>query len=153
VRRGRLSIAAIAAVLLGLVFAGSASACSCVRSTPAESLARSDAAVVGRLLAVEPIGTAPPGAGEGRFEYRILRVYRGATLRRGAILTLRSSLSGAACGLPQRIGRRYGLFLGRAGGRWQASLCSVVAPDRLRAAAQSSGAPARGSAVPLNCAG
>lgn len=148
-RRGRLSIAAIAAVLLGLVFAGSALACSCVRSTPAESLARSDAAIVARLLAVQPVGSVLPGAGEGRFEYRILRVYRGATLRRGSILTLRSSMSGAACGLPQGIGRRYGLFLGRAGGRWQASLCSVVAPGRLRAAARSS--EARESGAGLLC--
>lgn len=148
-RGGRVAIAVVAAGLLGLVFAGSALACSCVRSTPAESLARSDAAIVGRLLAVEPVGTAPAGAGEGRFEYRILRVYRGATLRRGAILTLRSSLSGAACGLPRAIGRRYGLFLGRAGGGWQASLCSVVAPERLRAAARNAGARSPAAQAPL----
>lgn len=146
-RRGRLSIATVAFVLLGMVFAGSALACSCARSEPAQMLAKSDGAIVGRLIGVEDLGPGPLGPPEGRFSYRILHVYRGA-LRQGAILTLRSSLSGAACGLPQGSGRHYGLYLQRHQGRWRSSLCSVIAPEQLRAAAQ---AGARGSAsTPVN---
>lgn len=129
-----------------MVFAGSAFACSCAAVEPSEALGESDGAAVVRLLGVEPLGASPSGASQGRFEYRILRVYRGATLRRGATLTLRSSLSGASCGLPQGTGRRYGLFLARYRGRWSSSLCGVIAPARLRAAAAAGASGASGSA-------
>lgn len=130
-RWGRLPIAAVAAVLLGLAFAGSALACSCARSTPAESLARSDAAIVGRLLGVEP-----RGAGRAVYRYEVMRVYRGRrAIERGSKLGVLGSRGGAACGLPERIGARFGLFLQRDRRRWTGSLCGVVSPRRLRAAA------------------
>jgi len=134
VRGGRVAIAAVAAVLLGLVFAGSALACSCVRSTPAESLARSDAAIVARLLAVEP-----RGPGRAAFSYEVLRVFRGdKAIEPGSTLEVVGSRSSAACGLPERVGGRFGLFLLRDWGRWSGSLCGVVSPRRLKRAAQGS---------------
>ncbi len=146
-RGGRIAIAAVAVVLIGLVFAGSALACSCARSTPAESLARSDAAIVGRLLAVEP-----RGPGQAVFRYRVLRVFRGArAIERGSSLRVHGTRSGAACGLPERTGARLGLFLRRDRGRWTGSLCGVVSPRLLREAAKGSGANA--SAAPVHCAG
>ena len=146
-RRGRHSIAAIAVVLLGLVFAGSALACSCVRSTPAESLARSDAAIVGRLLAVEP-----QGPGQAVYRYRALRVFRGAkAIERGSNLRVLGSRGGAACGLPERTGARIGLFLYRDRDRWTGSLCGVISPRLLREAAEKHGAT-RPAMPSLDCA-
>jgi hypothetical protein len=141
VRGGRVAIAAIVFVLLGLVLAGSAVACSCAYKDPSEALAASDAAVVARLLRVEGTGVEFHGVPEARFKYRILHVYRGGPgLRRGATLALVSYLSGAACGLPEGIGRHYGLFLYRHKRRWSSSSCGVVSPADLRAAAQRTGA-------------
>jgi hypothetical protein len=143
VRRGRLSIAAIAVVLLGLVFAGSALACSCVRSTPAESLMRSDAAIVGRLLGVEQ-----RGPGRAAFRYEVLRVFRGRdAIERGSTLRVLGSRGSAACGLPERVGARFGLFLLDHRGRWSGSLCGVISPRRLRIAAQGGDARAARRAV------
>ncbi|HEX5927768.1 MAG TPA: hypothetical protein VFY48_00045 [Solirubrobacterales bacterium] len=145
-RGGRIAIAVVAVALLGLVDAGGALACSCLRSTPAESLARSDAAIVGRLLAVEP-----RGAGQAVYRYRVLRVFRGARqIERGSSLAVHGNRGGAACGLPERTGARLGLFLERARGRWSGSLCGTVSPRRLREAAQ--GTRAAASADP-DCAG
>ena len=100
-------------------------------------LATSDAAVVGRLLGIEQTGVEVYGLAEGRFEYRILHVYRGGKkFRPGGTLTLRSWLSGPApCGLPQGVGRHYGLFLWWGGERWRSSSCGVISPPDMRAAA------------------
>jgi hypothetical protein len=118
-------------VLLGLTFAGGALACSCAPATPSESLARSDAAVVGRLLAVEPHGVV-----RAAYRYEVLRVYRGRdAIERGSTVTVMSPRGSAACALPDRLGRRYGLFLLGDGGRWASGLCGVVSPRRLRSAA------------------
>jgi len=136
VRGGRVAIAAVSVVLLGLSFAGSALACSCAPSTPAESLAASDAAVSGRLLAVEP-----HGATRAEYRYEVLRVYRGrGEIERGATLKVMSPRGSAACALPDGIGRSYGLFLLGERGRWASGLCGVVSPRRLWAAAHKPGA-------------
>lgn len=131
-RRGRLSIAAVTVALLGLVFAGNALGCSCVPTTPAQSLARSDAAIVGRLLAVEP-----RGGSRAEYRYDVLRVYRGRdAIDPGSVVKVLGSRGSAACGLPERVGGRFGLFLTRRRGRWSGSLCGLVSPRRLRAAAR-----------------
>jgi hypothetical protein len=119
-------------VVGALVLAGNAHACSCAPATPAESLADSDAAIVARLLAVDPRG---PGRAE--YRYDVLRVYRGRrAIEPGSVLEVLSSRGSAACGLPERVGGRFGLFLGRESRRWVGSLCGVVLPRRLHAAAQ-----------------
>ncbi len=145
-RRGRIAIAGVAVVLL--VCPGSALACSCVRSSPAESLARSDAAIVGRLLAVEP-----RGPGRAVYRYDVLRIYRGRdAIEAGSTLKVIGSRGSAACGLPERVGGRIGLFLLDRGGHWSGSLCGVVSPRRLRIAAQGSGAARAPGATVANCA-
>jgi hypothetical protein len=119
-------------VLQGLFFAGSALACSCAPAAPSESLAQSDAAIVGRLLAVEP-----RGATRAEYRYEVLRVYRGrAAIERDSILKVTSPRDSAACALPNRLGRRYGLFLLGDGGGWASGLCGVISPRRLWSAAQ-----------------
>jgi hypothetical protein len=144
VRGGRVAIAAVSVALLGLVYAGSALACSCAPSSPAESLAGSDAAVVGRLLSVEPHGAA-----RAEYRYTVLRVYRGRdAIERGSILRVTSPRGPAACALPERVDRRYGLFLLGGGRRWASGLCGVISPRRLWSAARKPGnGQATGSAA------
>ncbi len=132
---GRIAIAVVSAVLLGLFFAAGALACSCAPAPPAESLARSDAAVVGRLLTVEAHGRA-----RAEYRYRILRVYRGREeIEPGSVLTVMSSRESSACALPTRVGHRYGLFLLGNGEDWASGLCGVLSPHRLWVAAEHPG--------------
>jgi hypothetical protein len=146
VRGGRVAIAAVSVVLVGLVHAGSALACSCAPADPSESLASSDAAIVGRLLGVEPDGPA-----RASYRYRVLRVYRGATrIEPSSVLTVLSPRGSAACALPDRVGRRYGLFLLDGGGRWASGLCGIVSPHRLWVAAKRPG-EGEGSASSVGC--
>jgi hypothetical protein len=135
VRGGRVAIAAVSVVLLGLVCAGSALACSCAPATPAESLARSDAAVSARLIAVEPRGAA-----RADYRFEVLHVYRGRdAIAPGSTLEVTSPRGSAACALPDRLGHHYGLFLLGDGQRWAGGLCGVISPRRLWAAARKPG--------------
>jgi hypothetical protein len=132
VRGGRVVIAAVSVVLLVLVCAGSALACSCAPASPAESLARADAAIAARLLAVEPRGAA-----RVTYRYEVLHVYRGRdAIAPGSTLTVTSPAGSAACALPARVDRNYGLFLLGERGRWAGGLCGVISPRRLWAAAR-----------------
>lgn len=144
-RGGRVAIAAVSVVLFGLWSAGSALACSCAPSSPAESLARSDAAVAARLLAVVPHGMT-----RAEYRYRVLHVYRGReTIEPGAILKVTSPRGSAACALPNGIGRHFGLFLLSDGRRWVGGLCGVISPRRLWVAARKPrGGQAAGSTAP-----
>jgi len=131
-RSGRLSVAGALVLAAVLGFAGSAHACSCAPTPPGKALRESDAAVVGRLVEVVPRGQL-----QADYRYEVQRVYRGAKkIEAGDMLAVRSAQSGAACGLPSRAARRYGLFLTRLGGRWRSGLCSVVTPRLLWQAAQ-----------------
>lgn len=128
----RLAIAAIVA-LGALVFTGSAQACSCAPQAPGEAMREADAAIVGRLVAV-----LPRGPGRADFRYRVQRVFkRGPGIRRGRVVAVRSARSAAACGLPRRLGRRYGLLLRRGEGRWAGGSCGLARPGRLAALARS----------------
>jgi len=148
VRGGRVAIAAVTAVLLGLIGAGSVLACSCAPSTPAEALAGSDAALAARLISVEP-----RGATQAAYRYRALHVYRGRQwIAAGSTVKVISPRGSAGCALPNGIGHSYGLFLLRDGRRWAGGLCGVVSPRRLWAAARKpGGGQATGSSS--HCAG
>jgi hypothetical protein len=130
-------------VLLGLVCAGSALACSCAPSSPARSLAESDAALIGRLLSVVPHGLT-----RAEYRYEVLHVYRGPNgLRPGATVKVTSPRGSASCALPEAVGRHYGLFLLGDGRRWASGLCGVISPQRLRSAARKPGAGQTGASV------
>lgn len=143
-RGGRAAIAVVSVVLLGLVGAGSALACSCAPSTPAQALAGSDAAISARLLSVQP-----HGATRAEYRYEVLHVYRGRdVIAPGATLKVTSPRGSAACALPGGIGHNYGLFLLGDGRRWVGGLCGVISPRRLWAAARKpGGSEAAGSLV------
>jgi hypothetical protein len=143
-----LSTALLSVALLGMVLAGSASACSCAPQAPAESLQESDAAVVARLVKVLPHGKL-----HADYRYEVRQVYRGAeTIDRGQMLTVRSGRRAATCALPRRLDHVYGLFLARGQGRWFGGICGVIEPRRLRHAAQGQAADsARASVQPVLC--
>jgi hypothetical protein len=137
-----LAVAAIGAAGATLGGAANAVACSCTYPGP-ESIRASDAAVVAKLIEVVPerdnagegAGSPSPAYDEADFRYRIKRVFKGRhRLERGDRLTIASTTSGAACGLPTQERRRYGLLLSRnqSARRWQANLCTVTSPGRLR---------------------
>jgi len=110
------------AILGALVFTGSAQACSCAPLPPGEAMQRADAAIAGRLVEVIPRGRV-----RAVYRYRVRRVYKpGAGLRRGQLVSVRSTRSSAACGLPTRKGRRYGLLLSRQRGGWTSGLCGLL---------------------------
>ena len=142
----RIGLLLAITVASGLAGADRAAACSCV-PVDAQSLRKSDAAVIAKLKRIEPIGQAEgspaPGAGQARFVYRVRRSLKGRRLDRGEHFSVRASTSGASCGLPTGVGRRYGLLLGRESGRWTASLCSVLEPEALRDLASDRGNRAR----------
>lgn len=132
-RGGRVAIAILSVALPGLVFAGSAAGCTCAPASPAEALRGSDAAIVGKLIAIEQKGPA-----RAAYRYRVLRVYRGREeIEPGSTISVLSGVDSAGCALPNRLQRRYGLFLtGNSRGSWASGLCGVVSPRRLWAAAQ-----------------
>jgi hypothetical protein len=115
---------------------------------PREAMRQSDAAVVGRLVEVVPRGLV-----QADYRYEVQRVYRGARMiDRGQVLSVRSARRAAACALPRRVDRRYGLFLTRATGHWRAGICSVISPRRLWAAAQQESRVQRSGDPPSGCA-
>ncbi len=123
----RLSLTAALVVLGGLAFAASAPACSCAPLKPAEALRESDAAIVGRLVKVMPRGSV-----RADYRYEVRKVYRGReAIERGQMLDVRSARRAAACALPRRLDRTYGLFLSRVDGRWTGGICGVIEPRRL----------------------
>ena len=147
-RRLAASSTAILAVAIALsVGVELAAACSCARdipyapgfTPPADARARSaheqmrsaDAAFVGTLVSVRPRSTL----GEANFRYRIRAVYKGKRrLRRGQIVTVRSARLTPTCGLPDEVGRSYGLLLYRRKGRprWRSGLCSLMSARDMR---------------------
>lgn len=128
----RLLWVSLCVVLAALVFAASANACSCAPQAPAESLREADGAIVGRLVRVLPHGSL-----HAVYRYEVLHVYKGGdAIETGRMLDVHGSRRAAACALPRRTGRSYGLFLFQRHGRWFGGICGVVAPRRLRRAAE-----------------
>jgi len=100
---------------------------------PARAMRAADAAIAGRLLRVIPRGRL-----KADYRFRVQHVYkRGRGLRRGRVVSVRSARQSSACGLPRRVGRRYGLLLRRYKGRWTSGLCGVLKPRQLGSAARS----------------
>ena len=101
---------------------------------------RADAAIVGRLIEVRPVGSPDAETGPADFRYRVEGVYKGGRrLRRGRVVTVRGlNAPQAACELPAETGQRYGLLLHRRRTRppWRAGLFDVMSPRELREAAR-----------------
>ena len=124
-------IGSVLVVLAMLAFAASATACSCAPQAPAQSLREADGAIAGRLVKV-----LPHGALHAVYRYEVRHVYKGGgSIEAGKMLDVHGSRRAAACALPRRTGRSYGLFLFQRQGRWFGGICGVISPRRLRLAA------------------
>lgn len=144
----RFCVAAAVAVLGALVFAGGAQACSCARMAPGEAMKGADAAIAASLVEV-----VPRSADRADYRYRVQRVFKsGQGIRAGRTIAVRSARRSAACGLPQRVERVYGLLLTRSEGRWSGGLCGVVEPRLLAAAPQSARRGRSSAGAEYNCA-
>ena len=154
---GRLAILAVA-LAVPLLSADAALACSCVPVKVREQLEASDAAFVGRLVAVrevdppaegEPIGSGDPMD----YVYRVGRIYKdGPGINRGRRVRVRSVRDEATCGLPGRVGRLIGLFVSRSQHRWHGNFCRTTTPRKMRRGAQGSSATRAGSPGSAGCA-
>jgi hypothetical protein len=136
-------------MLVGIfLLPASAQACSCAPQPPAESLREADAAITARLVAV-----LPHGLSQALYRYEVRHAYKGAKkIEAGQMLEVHSSRRSAACALPRRIGRVYGLFLLTRHSRWFGGICRVVSPKRMRRATQGQAASsARTSVQPVLC--
>jgi hypothetical protein len=128
-----------------LVAPTSARACSCAAIDNETRFRLRDGAIIGKLLKVVRHGRAAD------FRYRIKEAFKARRrFQVGELLTIRAASDGAACGLPQGVGRNYGLFLRRADGRWLASLCDVTSPRTMREAAANGKAAGRSAACGLS---
>lgn len=137
-----MGVKRVSAVLAVIAFAclanaSPAAACSCAPDKK-PTLQRFDAAATMRLVDVRNDNN-PSGSAD--LTYRILRVYKGSgryNLREGEKLRIHSP-QGAACGLPRKQGRRYGLRMHETRNGLSSNLCVLLTPEELRKAAKRSG--------------
>ena len=141
-----------------LLAADAAMACSCVPLKPREQIKASDAAFIGRLVAVRevepPVEGEPTGTGDPMdYVYRVGRIYKdpAGRLHRGRRVRVRSVRGEATCGLPNRLGELRGLFVQRRQHHWHGNLCLTTTPRRMRRAAAGSSASPAGSPGSAGC--
>jgi hypothetical protein len=143
--RVRLVTAAISIALVLGVGVDAAGACSCFAEPPSEKLSAADGAFNGRLLEV-----TPDGEFKAVFRYRIGQVFKGRKrLHRGRTVRVLSGSNDGVCGLPQKTGKVYGLFVFRDHGQWSGNSCNVVSPAKLRRAARKAASAV--AAAPAGC--
>jgi hypothetical protein len=106
-------------MLLSLVLAGEAYACSCRPVDLQRDLPTADAAMIGTVLARSVSGQT------ATYRFRVEQVYKGGVENRAEVVT---PVGGAACGLELSVGDRVGLLLTRDGDVWRSGLCSQVDP-------------------------
>ena len=120
----------------------SALGCSCAYGDPRSSLARSDAAFVGRLESRENPSPGPGGTySSGQLVTYTFVVERSVKGNLGKKVDVESAAHGASCGLEVAQGERTGLFLHRDGNEWRSGLCSQISPEALIEAAKPLPAP------------
>jgi hypothetical protein len=108
-----------ALVVLSLVAAAGAYACSCAPVDLERDLPVADGAMIGTVLERAVSG------GTATYLFRVEQIYKGDVESRAEVVT---PASGASCGLEVGVGERVGLLLTREGGEWRSGLCSQVDP-------------------------
>ena len=108
-----------ALMLLSLVLAAEAYACSCRPVDLQRDLPKADAAIIGTVLERSVSGQT------ATYRFRVEQIYKGDVETRAEVVT---PAGGAACGLELAVGDRVGLLLERDGGAWRSGLCSQVDP-------------------------
>lgn len=144
----RLPLAIVAVLVAALLAPPAASACSCAgpaqgekREFYVEALKRSDAAITGKVVRRRVIRDESAegivGPGEAILTYRVRRAFKKKRrFPRGRKVRVRTSGSGASCGIEQRVGTVGGIFLHRSRKGWGGGLCDQVSKRNLRRAAK-----------------
>jgi hypothetical protein len=109
-RRPRSGLLA-ALTALAILASGPAGACSCAQPTPEQAFARATAVFAGRVVAIdEPflvrLGLARAGSHDVTFA--VARRWKAAA---GPTVTVRTRLTGEACGYPFEMGEDYLVFV------------------------------------------
>jgi hypothetical protein len=115
-----------ALVLLSLVLAAEAYACSCRPVDLERDLPTADGAIIGTVLDRRTTEASV------LLLFRVEQTYKGDIDNRVEVETSRD---GASCGLELPVGERVGLLLDRDGELWRANLCSQVDPAEFLALA------------------
>jgi len=116
--RGNSAVGALV-LLLSLVFAADAYACSCRPVDLQRDLPAADGAIIGSVLERSVSGST------ATYRFRVEQVYKGDVDGPAEVVT---PAGGAACGLELSVGDRVGLLLTRDGDVWRSGLCSQVDP-------------------------
>jgi hypothetical protein len=129
-----LRLAFVLILVAGVFVAGTpARACSCAEMDLGPRLSEADGAFVGTYVDRDPLSD-----GRAAWTFVVERVVKGAF---GPTAIVRTSGSGASCGI-EIYDPRAGLLLDRANdGIWESSLCQQVPPNQLLAFAQNTHPP------------
>lgn len=124
----RFRITLILAILLTMLAAPVARACSCSQYDPRDALAGADGAFIGTLVTVGPADEQQLAI----YTFDVGTVVKGDI---GATIDIRAGASGENCGFEMPVGDRIGLFVSHYRGLWASGLCSQITPGRLLVAA------------------
>jgi hypothetical protein len=116
----RLALAASFILAIIALMPATAAACSCMPSTPEESLERSHAAFVGTVVDAVQIERGDSPGPAVAYAFAVEAVARGA---RGPQATVVAGVGEAACGITFQIGQRWLIFARTEAGRLATGLC------------------------------
>jgi hypothetical protein len=130
---GRRVVIAACALVIPLFAAEGASACTCIAPS-SEDVRVSDAAVIAKLTKVEVLDDSPASPSDpADYHFRIREIFKGEKRIDRKVIRVRSTIgAGGDCGMNGAVGRTYGLFLERRGGRWTGSSCGMTSPSQMR---------------------
>jgi hypothetical protein len=131
----RTPLLVVLAVLLSLLAAPAARACSCFLGDPRDALEAADGAFVGTLT---DVAVAPDGTSYADYTFQVEAAVKGAL---GTTIEVRAGANDASCAFEAQPGDRVGAFLAMVEGRWWSGLCSQIDPDLLLRAAAPLPAP------------
>jgi hypothetical protein len=133
--RRRIPILVALVVLLSLLAAPAARACSCFLGDPRDALRAADGAFIGTLTDVRPVPDDPASAD---YAFDVETSVKGDL---GSTITIRAGSTDASCAFEASVGDRIGAFIYELDGRWWSGLCNQIHPDQLMAAAAPLPAP------------
>jgi hypothetical protein len=122
----------VAGLVLGIAMVGfpqPASACSCVVMDADRFLEESDAAFIGTVRSSEIRSVNE----DAIWLFEVEQTIKGDP---GETVEVRTPAERSMCGLSLQEGDRTGMFLNQHDGKWHSSVCSLVVPDALLAAAE-----------------